>query len=84
VHFDFQICSKFKHKIRTVTTHVSWSVSLCVCLLVMAASFAKMAEPIEMPFGMWAHCMGPRNHVLGRGQIPPWERALGMPRLAQG
>jgi len=24
---------------------------------------AKMAEPIEMPFGLWAR-MGPRNHVL--------------------
>jgi len=27
---------------------------------------AKMAEPIEMPFGLWAR-MGPRNHVLGGG-----------------
>ena len=27
---------------------------------------AKMAEPIEMPFGWWAQ-MGPRNHVLDRG-----------------
>jgi len=24
---------------------------------------AKMAEPIKMPFGLWAR-MGPRNHVL--------------------
>jgi len=26
-----------------------------------------MAEPIEMPFGLWAG-MGPRNHVLDGGQ----------------
>ena len=26
-------------------------------------SCAKTAEPIEMPFGLWAW-MGPRNHVL--------------------
>jgi len=25
-----------------------------------------MAEPIEMPFGLWAR-MGPRNHVLDGG-----------------
>jgi len=24
---------------------------------------AKMAEPIEMPLGLWAR-MGPKNHVL--------------------
>jgi len=28
-----------------------------------AVSCAKTAEPIEMPFGLWAR-MGPRNHVL--------------------
>jgi len=30
-----------------------------------------MAEPIEMPFGLWAR-IGPRNHVLGLDgvQIP--------------
>jgi len=27
---------------------------------------AKTAEPIEMPFGLWA-LMGPGNHVLDRG-----------------
>ena len=40
---------------------------------------AKMAEPIKMPFALWAQ-MGPRNHVLdgvpdlpmGRGNF--WER----------
>jgi len=29
---------------------------------------AKTAEPIEMPFGLWAR-MGPRNHVLDGFQI---------------
>jgi len=36
---------------------------------------AKMAEPIEMPFGLWTR-VGPRNHVLdgdpdphGKGQF---------------
>ena len=31
--------------------------------------YAKMAELIEMPFGLWAQ-MGPRNHVLGGGPDP--------------
>ena len=32
----------------------------------------KMAEPIEMPFGLrtW---VGPGNHVLDEGPDPPWE-----------
>jgi len=30
---------------------------------------AKTAEPIEIPFGLWAG-MGPRNHVLHGDQIP--------------
>jgi len=29
-----------------------------------AVSCAKMAEPIEMPFGLWTRA-GPRKHVLG-------------------
>ena len=31
-----------------------------------ASHCAKMAEPIEMPFGLWAQ-MGPRNHGLDGG-----------------
>ena len=27
-----------------------------------------MAEPIEMPFGLWAQ-MGPRNHVRGGPEV---------------
>jgi len=38
-------------------------------------SAAKMARPIEMPFGLrtW---MGPRNHVLDGGPDPLWEREI--------
>jgi len=31
---------------------VAWSVYLCVCVSVTCVSRAKMAEPIEMPFGL--------------------------------
>jgi len=41
----------------------------------MTVSPAKMAEPVEMPFGTWAE-VGPRNYVLDRGPDPPWEGAL--------
>jgi len=34
---------------------------------------AKTAEPIEMPFGLWAR-MGPRDHVLDGGPDPPMGR----------
>jgi len=45
-----------------VTDRVGWSVGLPVTL----ESPAKMAAPIETPFGLWAR-MGPRNHVLDGG-----------------
>jgi len=35
----------------------------------------KMAELMEMPFGLWAR-MGPRNPVLHGGPDPPWEGAI--------
>jgi len=41
-----------------------------VCLSVTIMGPAKMAEPIEMPLGMWPW-VGPRNHVLDGVQIPP-------------
>ena len=50
---------------------VEWSVSLSATLV----SPAKMAEPIEMPFGFWAR-MGLRNRVLDGGLDPPWEGAI--------
>jgi len=38
-------------------------------------SHAKMAEPIDMPYGLWAW-MGRRNHVLDKSPDPPWEGAI--------
>jgi len=35
---------------------------------------AKTAEPITMPFGLWAR-MGPRNRVRWRPD-PPWEEVI--------
>jgi len=51
-----------------VTDLVAWSVGLSVTLV----SPAKMAEPIEMPFGLRTR-VGLRNHELDGVQIPPWE-----------
>lgn len=49
----------------------AWSV----CRSVTVRSCEKMAEPIEMPFGLntW---VGPRNHVLDGGPHPLWEEAI--------
>jgi len=55
-----------------VATDVAWLVcpcvclSLCLCVLVVAVCHAGMAEPIEMPFGMWTY--GDQ-----RAQIPSWD-----------
>jgi len=38
-----------------------------------AVSYAKTAEPIEMPFGLWAQ-VGPRKHVLEGGPDPHAKR----------
>ena len=52
---------------RPVATHVfAWSVCVCVCVYVTEMNPAKTAEPIEMPFGVWAR-MVPYNHVLDVG-----------------
>jgi len=46
-----------------IATDVAWSLCLsAVCLLVTTMSL-KMAEPIEVPFGLCSR-VGPRNHVL--------------------
>jgi len=42
------------------------------CRSVTLASPAKTAEPIEMPFGLWARVV-PRNHVLDGSPDPPCE-----------
>jgi len=44
-------------------------VTRLVGLSVTIVGPAKMAEPIEMPFGLWTR-MGPRNHVLDGGPYP--------------
>jgi len=60
-----------------VTDRVAWSVGLSVCLSVglsvTLVSPAETAEPMEMPFGLWAH-MVPRNPVLDGGPDPFMER----------
>ena len=49
--------------------------SSAVCLFVTVVSPTQMAEPIEIPFGLWTP-VGPRNHVLDGVQIPLWEGAI--------
>ena len=44
------------------TEYRGLSVGRSVCRSVTLVSPAKMAEPIEMPFGLWTQ-MGPRNHA---------------------
>jgi len=47
---------------------------------------AKMAEPIEMPFGLWTR-VGSRNHVFDGAQIPHWKgnfRGKDMPGMPDG
>jgi len=56
-----------------VTRGVAWFIS--VCLSVRIISPAKVAEPIEMPFGLWTR-VGPRNHVLDGVPDAPWEGAI--------
>jgi len=46
-------------------------------------SCAKMAEPIELPFGMLS-CGDPRNHVLDRDTQPPWEGLIIREKDMQG
>ena len=38
-------------------------------------SLIKTAEPIQMPFGRWTR-VGPKNHMLGKGRIPPGEGTI--------
>jgi len=57
------------------TDWVAWSVFWLVCLSVTTVSPAQMAEPIEMPFGMWTQA-GPRNYVSDEDPAPPWQGAL--------
>ena len=58
------------------TTYVDvaccYRLSSMVCLSVTLVSLAKMAEPIEMPFGLSMR-VGPENHISDGGPDPPWE-----------
>jgi len=56
-----------------VTNQVAWSDGLSVSWSVTVVSPAKMAEPIEMPFGMLSW-VNPRNHVLDGGADAPTVR----------
>jgi len=57
---------------RSVGRLVCWIVGLFVTLV----SPAKMAEPLEMPFGLKTQ-VGRENDVLDGGvQIPQWEGAI--------
>ena len=57
---------------------------LCICSIVCLSvghidEPCKMAEPIELPFGLWTR-VGPRNHVLDWFQIPHWKgQIMGFP-----
>jgi len=53
-----------------VATDVAWVWS--VCLLVTMVNCTKMAEPVEVPFGVWTQ-VGPVKHVLGGFPDPPLE-----------
>jgi len=50
-------------------------VCLAVCLYVTGMNPAETAEPIEMPFGMWAR-VGQHSHVLDVGPDPLGEWAI--------
>jgi len=56
-----------------VRDRVALSVGLSVCWSATPVSPAKMAGPIEMPFGLRIR-VGPRNHVLDGGPDAPMGR----------
>ena len=56
-----------------VADGVVWSVGCSVSLSVTIVSPAKMAELIEILFGLWTR-EGPRNYILGGGQDLPIRR----------
>jgi len=51
------------------------------CKVGHAVTCAKTAEPIMMPFGLWAR-IGPRSHELNWGPDPPCEQAIFGERVA--
>ena len=71
LHFLGHIAVLCKYMWPIVTDRVTWPFGLSV----MVVSPAKMAEQIEMPFGLRTQ-VGQRNHVLDGSQRPPWEGAV--------
>jgi len=53
--------------LRGITGKPVYGHSVVIC--------ANTAEPIEVPFGLWAR-MGSKHHVLHGGPDPPREMAL--------
>ena len=49
-----------------IATDVWHCVCVSLCVSVTGMYPAKMAGPVEMPFGMW-HGVGPGNHILDGG-----------------
>jgi len=64
-------------RLRRSTTYIDvaycYRPSSVVCRSVTLVSPAKMAEPVEMPFGLRT-LVGPGNHVLDGGPDPPMGR----------
>ena len=63
-----------------ITTYIDaaycYRPSRVVCRSVTLVSPAKIAAPIEMPFGLWTW-VGPRNHALDGRPDHPMERGKG-------
>jgi len=59
---------------RKQTNHCIWRHSAVIC--------AKTAEPIEVPFGLWAR-MGGKHHVLHGRSRSPWKGAILVDRDAR-
>jgi len=57
-----------------LTDQAGWFVGLSVGLSVTLVSPAKMAAPIELPFGLrtW---VGPGKRIRWGSRSPPWEGA---------
>ena len=63
-----------------VTDRVAWSVGLSVF---HSCEPCKMAEPIEMPFGLWTQ-VGPMNDVLDGVQMTQREGVMSGPLQSIG
>jgi len=75
VHFPFLGCIADAAYCYRPSSVVCRLVGLSVYRSVTLVSPAKMAAPIQMPFGLRTR-LDPGNHVLDGFQIPPWERAI--------